>query len=155
MDTKSTITLFDRANSQLQNTTFQHSHHHQLYIFTSNEQEPACHTHKNFPPAEVTHCCCSHCWNSSPIISLCSALFAVQKPSASINECQWEHFILYRGIQFHTFASYILPFQTPFCQTAPLLPSVIQQQKKKGTLVGRFSFYCHTTNIHLWHCGPA
>ena len=47
-DTRSPITLFDRANSQLQNTTFQRSHHHQLYIFTSNEQEPACHTHKNF-----------------------------------------------------------------------------------------------------------
>ena len=29
INTKSTITLFDRANSQLQNTTFQHSHHHQ------------------------------------------------------------------------------------------------------------------------------
>ena len=26
--TKSTITLFDRANSQLQNTIFQSSHHH-------------------------------------------------------------------------------------------------------------------------------
>ena len=23
-----------------------------------------------------------------------------------------------------------------------------------GILVGRFNFYCHTTNIHLWHYGP-
>jgi len=28
IDTKSTITLFDRANSLLQSTVFQHSHHH-------------------------------------------------------------------------------------------------------------------------------
>jgi len=35
----------DRANSQLQNTIFQHSHHH--YIFVSDEQEPACHAHEN------------------------------------------------------------------------------------------------------------
>jgi len=40
-DTKSTGTLFDRASSYPQNTTFQHSHHHQLCIFTSDELEPA------------------------------------------------------------------------------------------------------------------
>jgi len=28
--TKSTISLFDRANSQLQNNIFQHSHHHHV-----------------------------------------------------------------------------------------------------------------------------
>ena len=39
-DAKSTVTLFDRANPQLQNTTFQHSHHHSLRIFISSEQEP-------------------------------------------------------------------------------------------------------------------
>ena len=33
---------YDRANSQVQNTIFQHSHHHQLRILTSNEQEPVC-----------------------------------------------------------------------------------------------------------------
>ena len=43
-DTKSKITLFDRANSQLQNTVFQHSHHHELSTFASGEQEPACRT---------------------------------------------------------------------------------------------------------------
>ena len=44
---KSTITLFERANSQLQNIVFQHIQHHQLYIAISDEQEPACHVHKN------------------------------------------------------------------------------------------------------------
>ena len=46
--TKSTLTLLDRANSQLPNATLLHSHHHKLCIFTSNEQEPACHTHNNW-----------------------------------------------------------------------------------------------------------
>ena len=50
-DKKSTITLFDSINSQLQNTIFQHSHHHQLCIFDSNEQELACHaSHVDFLP---------------------------------------------------------------------------------------------------------
>lgn len=44
--TKSTVTLFGRTNSQLQNTLFQQSHHYQLCIFTNDEQERACHSHK-------------------------------------------------------------------------------------------------------------
>jgi len=44
--TKSTITLFDKANSQLQNTIFQQSAPLAPTV-TSNEQEPACHAHKN------------------------------------------------------------------------------------------------------------
>ena len=50
-NTKSTITLFDRANSRLQNTIFQHSHQYYLCPFASNEQDPPCCTHKNL------HCC--------------------------------------------------------------------------------------------------
>ena len=51
--------------------------------------------------------------------------------SASINECQWVPFFLHGGIKFirlHMIASSALPYQMPFCQTAPLLPSVMQQQ---------------------------
>jgi len=44
-DAMTTLTLFDRANSQLQNTIFQHSHHHLLCVFIIDEQEPACHAH--------------------------------------------------------------------------------------------------------------
>lgn len=47
--TKSTITLYDRANCQLQNTIFQESHHHHICILNSNEQEPACH------PCKIVH----------------------------------------------------------------------------------------------------
>ena len=47
-DTKSTVTLFDRANnSELQNTIFQDCRHHELCIFTSDEHESSCCTQKN------------------------------------------------------------------------------------------------------------
>ena len=41
-------------------------------------------------------------------------------------------FFLHRGIQWHTFTSHTLPCQTLLCQTAPLLPSVTQQQNGMG-----------------------
>jgi len=46
----------------------------------------------------------------------------------SINECQWVLFLPYGGTQWHTIASSALPCQMPFCQTAPLVPSVTWQQ---------------------------
>jgi len=85
---------------------------------------------------------CHHCWNIPPTASLCShPLFGLHKclasineyqwveHSASVSECQWVSFFLHGGIQWHTFASYALPCHTPLCQSAPLLPSVAQQQK--------------------------
>ena len=56
------------------------------------------------------------------------ALFGLHKHAKSINECQWMSFFPQGGIYFHTVASSALPCQMPFCQTAPLLPSVTQQQ---------------------------
>ena len=38
----------------------------------------------------------------------------------------------HEGIQRRTSASYALPYQMPFCQTASLLPSVTQQQNVMG-----------------------
>ena len=73
--------------------------------------------------------CCHYCCSAPPTASLCShPLFGLHKCSASINECQWLPFFLHGGIQCHTFAPNTLPCQTPFCQTAPLLPFVTQQQ---------------------------
>ena len=106
-------------------------------------------------PAEVTSCCCHHSWNTSLSTSLYShPLSGLQKLSASTDECQWMPFFPRGGIQWHTFPSYTLPCQTPLCQTAPLLPSVTQQKKCNRILVGRFSLYCHTTNMLHWHHGP-
>ena len=79
-------------------------------------------------------CCCHHCWNTPPTASLCSRpLVGLHKCSTSIDECQWVPFFFsHGGIQWHTFASYALPCQMPSCQTAPLLPSVIQLQHVTG-----------------------
>jgi len=52
---KSAITLSDTANSQLQNTIFQHSLAYYLCIFSSNEQEPAFCTHKNLLKPRFAH----------------------------------------------------------------------------------------------------
>ena len=69
------------------------------------------------------HCC--YCWNAPPIPPLCShSLFGLQKYSACIAEYHWVPFFPHGGIQWQTFTSYALPHQMPFCQTAPLLPSV-------------------------------
>jgi len=48
--------------------------------------------------------------------------------SITVDECQGVVFFLHGGNPRHTCASDALPCQTPFCQTAPLLPSVTQQQ---------------------------
>ena len=65
----------------------------------------------------------------------------VWSPSV-FNKCQWVPFFLNGGIQWHTFASWAPPCQMPLCQTAPLLPSVTQQQNVTGILVGRFGLCC-------------
>ena len=53
-------------------------------------------------------------------------LVSINVQQALIN-ISGDHFFL-QGFYFHTFASYALPCQTPLRQTAPLLPSVTQQQ---------------------------
>jgi len=60
------------------------------------------------------HCAHMHCLDS----------INIQKVLMNVSGFHLFH----RGFQWHTFASSIFPCQTPFCQTAPLLPSVTQQQ---------------------------
>ena len=50
------------------------------------------------------------------------------KCSESINKCHWVQFFLHGGIQWHTLASYTLPCQMSFSQTAPLLPPITRRQ---------------------------
>ena len=77
--------------------------------------------------------CCQHCWNASPTTLLCShLLFSSYKRSARINECQWVLFFPHGEIQWLSCASYILPYQMPFCQAAPLLPSITRQKHVTG-----------------------
>lgn len=92
-------------------------------------------------------CCCHHCWNEPPTTSLCShPLFSLCKCSTSISECQWVHVSCMKEFSDMLFASYMLPCQMPFCQSAPLLPYVTWQQSIR-VLAERFSLYCYTTNI--------
>ena len=78
---------------------------------------------------DVNHCHCCHYQNAPPTTSLCShPLLGLHKRSATVNECQWVPFFPHAEIQRPIFASYTLPCQMPFGQTAPLLPSVAQQQ---------------------------
>jgi len=57
--------------------------------------------------------------------SVCSHLLF---GSAGFSECHRVPFFLHGGTQFYTTAPCALPCQTPFCQTAPLLPAVTQQR---------------------------
>ena len=100
-DTKRTITLFDRANCQLQNTIFQHSHHHLLCIFA--EIIKSLHaTLKKSAPTEVTH------YFTAPYGAVaekhhlpphCAHIHRLHKNSEGANECQWMPFFLHGGIQ--------------------------------------------------------
>ena len=92
------ITLLDRANSQLQNTLFQHSHHHELCIFTSHEWKPACWGHKNlqeqrWPNVTVataqTHQSPPHCAHIHCLLSI-----NVQQALMDVSEC---HFSAWRN----------------------------------------------------------
>ena len=80
-------------------------------------------------PAEMTYRSCCHCWKVPPTDLLSShPLFGLHKCSASFDECQWVNFFPHGGIQWCTFASYAVLCHMPFCQTAPLLPSVTWQE---------------------------
>ena len=75
--------------------------------------------HVAFATAETRHPP-PHCGNIHCLVSV--------NPSANIDECHWVQVFLHGGIQLHAFASYALPCQMPFCQSAPLLSSVALQQ---------------------------
>ena len=80
---KSTITLFDRANSQLQKTTFQQSYHHFVCIFASDKQEPACCAHISL-----------YQWRWPAIAGATASLtfhplFGPHRHSAKAEECEW------------------------------------------------------------------
>jgi len=123
--TKRAITLFNRTNSELQNTIYQHS----LFVWMNR---PRC---SSFCCVTVVHGC-PECGLSStwylPLVKCTTHCLTVLtstfwSPSASISACHWVTLYLHGGIQFQTFTSYTLSRQVPFCQSAPLLPSVTWQ----------------------------
>ena len=130
IDMKNTTTLFDIARSWLQKHYFSpQSSPLPAHFFATNEQKPTCYAHQNL------HGCleCGLSFTSlSPLLKCTTHHLTVltstawsQKCSADVNELM--QFFLHRGVQFQTFVSYALLCQTPFCQSAPLMLSVIQQ----------------------------
>lgn len=116
-DTKSTIALFDNANSQLQNTVTTTGYAFSPVMNNLHQwREPTI----SVTTAETPHppSTTSLCWHPRSGLHKCSA---------SSDECQGVPFVTHGG-RLHTFASYALPCQMPFCQSAPLPPSVTRQQ---------------------------
>jgi len=64
-DIKTRITLLGRANYQLQNTVFQHSHNYELCIFSSSDYKPKCCLWKS-TPEEMIYCHYCHCRSTPP-----------------------------------------------------------------------------------------
>jgi len=138
---KSTIILFDRAN-QLENTIFNivttiscafslalNKRSEMVFKVPSNLSQANILWFYATVITTVMHCHCCHSWNAPRTAPLCShPLFGLHKHSASINKCQCVQVFACGESPWCTFTSQALPCQTPFRQTAPLLPSVSQQQ---------------------------
>ena len=156
-NTRTTITLFDGANSQLQNTVFQHCCCNWPCIFTSDGQELACHAHKIclvVQKAVCISCCCLCCWNTPSTGSLCShPLFGLHKCSTSISECHLVPFFLYVGIRLHTSAFIHTSMSDDILSDCPSAAICRTATKCNGILVGRFHLYCPTISICHCHCG--
>lgn len=72
--------------------------------------------------------CCCHCCSIPPTASLClHPLFGFNE-LASTEECHWMPFFSSWGTSVSHLCYKCSSMSDPFCQTAPLLPAVTQQQ---------------------------
>jgi len=137
-DTKRPVTLFDKANFQLQNTIFQHDHivmhgyivsplmnkslHAVLVKICINGDDPLLLLPLLSAPP-IPHCAHIHC-----LVSI-----NVRQASVNVSGC---HFSTWRNSVMHLFS---------ICSSM----SDITASTCNRILVGRFDLSCHTTNIHL------
>jgi len=112
-ETKSTIALFDTANSQIQNIvtticyTFSQARNKSLHAMLMR----ICACEGEALSLLSVLKCTTHC-----LTVLTSTVWSLQM----FSKCQWMSvlpFILHGGIQWHIFSSSIFPYQMPFCQT--------------------------------------
>jgi len=76
--------------------------------------------------------CCCHCCSIPPTASLClHPLFGFNE-LASTEECHWMPFFSSWGTSVSHLCYKCSSMSDPFCQTAPLLPSVTWQQNVMG-----------------------
>ena len=116
-DTNSTITVFDRAYSQVQSTVFN------TVATISYAFLPAMNKSLHAAPLELwTRLSCCHCGNSPHCAHIyCLVSVNIQQALVNVSGC----------CQFHKeefIAAHALPCQAPFCQTATLLSSAAWQQ---------------------------
>ena len=150
-DLKSTITLFDRANSQLQNIIFQRILHCYLRIFTNNAQEAACCACKNFlghlsllPLLKHT----THCLSVLTSTVWFPEMFSKhQWMSVDAIFSSWRNSVT-ALCSIHTSMSDTIQ------SDCPLVAVCHTPTECSGILVEMFSLYCHTTNTYLWLHGP-
>jgi len=139
--TKSTITLFDRENSQLQKATFQCSHHLAFWLAVNKSLHPMI-------ISICTSCHCHCCWKAPPAALLWwDPLFGLHEFSASINECQW--------VPFFCLCFICTPISDAILSDCPSAAVCHTATTCNRMLVGRFNLYCHPTIIILCCCGPA
>jgi len=161
-DTKSTIILFDRANSQLQNTIFQ--------LITSITYAFSPVVNKSLPAALLKkknlHVCpfqlVCHIALLSPLLKHTTHWFTVLISTVWSLSTFRKHWWMsmaaivskWRNLMTHlcfilTSVSDTIPSGCPsaaICHTAT---------KCNGLSFGRFSLYCHIISIHLCHNGPS
>ena len=131
-DTKSTVMLFSRTGSHLQNTIFQHRHHHQLCIFISNEWGPVCHACTSASGGNYCHCC--YCWNGPTTAWLCS------HPLFGLHEC-------FSTDEFSDTPLLQPQFYVSVLSEYPFAAICLMATRYNRILLGRFSPYCHISNI--------
>ena len=153
-DTKNTITLFDRANSQLQNAIFFNIVNTISYVFSPamNKSLHAVLVKTCMAPWNVARlsCHCHHCWNAPPTASLCShPLRGLHKHSASGNECQWVQFFSTWRNPITQFCFIHASMSDSILSDCPSVTICCTATKCNRILLVRFNFYCHITNI-LW-----
>ena len=154
-DAKSTITLFDIANSQLQ-TLFFNTVTIISYAFSpAKNKQPTCCAHKNLhqqrwptvtvitaemhhPPPHCTH---THCLIS---INVQQAGMSMGAIFFNFIYFAWRNSIIHLCFICSSMSETILSD----CPSAAIYCTAT---KHNEILVGKFSFYCHTTNILPWH----
>ena len=141
-------------------TIFQHSHHQELCIFASNEEEPACwacknlHGHLECGLSFMLRSPLLKCITHPPLHSVhihCLVSINAQQALMNISECHF--FPTWRNLMTHLCLIRASMSETILsdCPSAVICHTAT---KCSGILASMFDTYCHTTNICLWYLGP-
>jgi len=150
--TKSTLTLFDRVNSHLHSTVFQHSQQCWL-ICTWADWNPL--------HSVMWQLCMGNPEHGLSFVSLLpllkytthhlTVLWSAVSSSSRFSKHWWMSLVPFFCMEGFSDTLLVLMHFHVRCHsvrlphhTAPIC---------NGILAGRFNHHCHPTNIHLWHCG--